>query len=119
MSEERGELLDDFRDLSGWSAVASGQARLRISPDEGPHGPAMRLDFDFAGGGGFVVARKVFARSLPTSWAFRCFVRGAAPANKFEFKLALDYGNGKTRQQIAGRTVVMELQKFCKQQVRC
>lgn len=29
-----------------------------------------------------------FARRLPTSWAFRFLVRGAAPANKFEFKLA-------------------------------
>jgi Rieske Fe-S protein len=38
---------------------------------------------------------------------------------KFEFKLALDYGNGRTRQQVAGRTVVTDLEKFCKQQVRC
>jgi Rieske Fe-S protein len=38
---------------------------------------------------------------------------------KFEFKLALDYGGGKTRQPVAGRTVVKELQQFCKQQVRC
>jgi Rieske Fe-S protein len=38
---------------------------------------------------------------------------------KFEFKLALDYGNGRTRQEVTGRTVVTELQKFCKQQVRC
>jgi len=38
---------------------------------------------------------------------------------KFEFKLALDYGNGKTRQPVSGRTVVKELQQFCKQQVRC
>jgi hypothetical protein len=88
VNEARGELLDDFRDLSGWSAVASGQAQLRISQDEGPHGKALRLDFDFAGGGGFVVARKVFARRLPTSWAFRFFLRGSAPANNFEFKLA-------------------------------
>jgi Rieske Fe-S protein len=38
---------------------------------------------------------------------------------KFEFKLALDYGGDKTRQRVAGRTVVKELQQFCKQQVRC
>jgi len=38
---------------------------------------------------------------------------------KFEFKLALDYGNGRTRLRVAGRTVVTDLQKFCKQQVRC
>jgi Rieske Fe-S protein len=38
---------------------------------------------------------------------------------KFEFKLALDYGAGKVRQPVAGRSVVQELQQFCKQQVRC
>jgi Rieske Fe-S protein len=38
---------------------------------------------------------------------------------KYEFKLAIDYGSGKTRQPVAGRTVVKELQQFCKQQVRC
>jgi len=38
---------------------------------------------------------------------------------KYEFKLAIDYGSNKTRQPVAGRTVVKELQQFCKQQVRC
>ena len=38
---------------------------------------------------------------------------------KFEFKLAIDYGSAKTRQPAAGRTVVRELQQFCKQQVKC
>jgi len=38
---------------------------------------------------------------------------------KYEFKLAIDYGSGKTRQPVAGRTVVKALQQFCKQQVRC
>jgi Rieske Fe-S protein len=38
---------------------------------------------------------------------------------KFEFKLALDYGSSKTRQPVAARTVVKDLQQFCKQQVRC
>ena len=38
---------------------------------------------------------------------------------KFEFKLALDYGNARTRQRVASRTAVMDLRKFCKQQVRC
>ena len=85
---ESGELLDAFVDLSGWSAVASGQAQLAIAQADGPRGKAMRLDFDFHGGGGFVVARKEFRRPMPPSWAFRMQVRGAAPANKLELKLA-------------------------------
>lgn len=38
---------------------------------------------------------------------------------KYGFRLAIDYGSNNTRQQVAARTVVKELQQFCKQQVRC
>jgi hypothetical protein len=83
------ESLDDFRDVSGWSAIASGQARLALASDPGgPGGAALRLDFDFRGGGGFVVARKSFPRAMPRSWALALQLRGAAPANKLEIKLA-------------------------------
>ena len=58
-------VLDQFQDLSGWGAVASGQAELHISQDRGPDGAAMRLDFDFKGGGGFVVARHALRVPLP------------------------------------------------------
>ncbi|MFO7685146.1 MAG: discoidin domain-containing protein [Desulfobacterales bacterium] len=86
------ELLDNFVDLSGWQAIASGLAQLRISPDEGPHGKAMRLDFDFKGGGGFVVARRQLSMTLPESYAFSFGIRGEAPSNIFEFKL-MDAGD--------------------------
>ncbi len=81
------EVLDDFEDPSGWSAVVSGQAQLLISADKGLKGKAMRLDFDFKGGHGFVVARKHFSLSLPERYAFRCNMRGFTPANTFELKL--------------------------------
>jgi arsenite oxidase small subunit len=38
---------------------------------------------------------------------------------KYEFKLAIDYGGNRTRSRVADRSVVQELQQFCKQQVRC
>jgi len=38
---------------------------------------------------------------------------------KYEFKLALDYGDGHVRQRVTGHTVVRELEQFCRQQVRC
>jgi hypothetical protein len=79
--------LDAFTDLSDWMAVTSGQAKLAITSEPGPHGQAMRLDFDFGSGGGFVVARKPCAFTLPETFAIHFAVRGAAPANKFEFKL--------------------------------
>jgi Rieske Fe-S protein len=39
--------------------------------------------------------------------------------DKYGFKLAIDYGSGHTRKPVSGRTVVRELQQFCRQQVRC
>ena len=82
------EVLDDFEDLSGWMPVASGLAELRISPERGPAGAVMRLDFDFKGGGGFVVARKPIARPMPESYAISFAIRGTAPPNRLELKLA-------------------------------
>ena len=81
-------VLDTFEDLSGWVPFVSGDATLSISSDQGPRGRAMRLDFDFHGGGGFVVARKILPLELPESYFFSFNIRGAAPANNFEFKLA-------------------------------
>ncbi len=81
------QILDDFADLSGWSAIASGQARLQLSSGRGRSGAAMRLDFDFRGGGGFVVARKPFDLTLPESYCFSFGIRGQGPSNILEFKL--------------------------------
>src|SRR5215475_4321232 len=83
-----GEVLDEFGDESPWIAIASGQARLTLSREPSPHGRALRLDFDFVGGGGFVVARRPLARAMPESWALALRVRGEAPANRLELKLA-------------------------------
>jgi hypothetical protein len=83
----RAEVLDDFEDLSGWMPVASGLAELTISREHGRHGAAMRLDFDFKGGGGFVVARKPLSRPMPESYALSFAIRGAAPVNRLELKL--------------------------------
>lgn len=80
-------ILDGFEDLCGWTAIAPGQARLAISPGQGRRGAAMRLDFDFHGGGGFVVARKAFDLSLPESYRFSLGIRGQGPSNSLEFKL--------------------------------
>jgi hypothetical protein len=85
----RSERLDDFEDLSGWLPVASGLAVLEITPERrGDETNAMRLSFDFKGGGGFVVARKAFARPMPEAFALSFRLRGAAPKNRLELKLS-------------------------------
>ena len=38
---------------------------------------------------------------------------------KFEFKLALEYGENRAHQAVSGNTVVSELKNYCKQQVQC
>ncbi len=98
----QSEVLDSFEEIASWKAIASGQARLDISQDRGPHGNALRLDFDFHGGGGFVVARKLFALTLPESYFFRFYIRGIAPSNIFEFKLvdALNQNVWRYRQDV-------------------
>lgn len=80
--------LDDFTDISGWFPVASGLAKLTLASDAGPRGRALRLDFDFGDGGGFVVARKQLAVSLPETWALCFALRGHGRQNHFELKLS-------------------------------
>jgi hypothetical protein len=81
------QLLDSFEDLSGWTAIASGQAWSAISSSQGRVGSALRMEFDFHGGGGFVVARRPFVARLPESCVFSFAICGHGPDNIFEFKL--------------------------------
>ncbi len=83
----KNDILDTFEDLSDWTAIASGQAQLTLTPDHGHHTGAMHLEFDFKGGGGFVVARRPFTQPLPENYVFRFDIRGHGPTNIFEFKL--------------------------------
>ena len=80
-------MLDDFEKLEGWSAVTSPTARLEIAQDAGRTGRAMRLDFDFQDGAGFVIARKAFPLRLPDNFAFHFLMRGDAPPGDTELKL--------------------------------
>lgn len=84
----QAESLDDFHDLGPWTAVGSGLAALTIRPDRGARGAAMRLDFDFKGGGGFVIARRALSRVLPERYVIRFDIHGNAPANRIELKLS-------------------------------
>ncbi len=106
------KLLDDFEDLSGWTAVTSGQAQLGISQDKGLRGNAMRLDFDFRGGGGFVVARKLFHIDTPETCTFTLRIRGLAPANAFEFKLVDETNENVWRYRVEAFHFPEEWQPF-------
>ena len=49
--------------------------------------PALRMDFDFKGGGGFVVARRAFSRAMPEEYAVHFRLRGRGAVNNLELKL--------------------------------
>ena len=83
----RAALLDDFENLSGWSTSASEGVSVELAQDDGYRGMAMRLDFDFKGNAGYVVARKKIALPLPDDYAFSFYIRGDAPENNLELKL--------------------------------
>jgi hypothetical protein len=78
-----------FKDPASWQVIASGQAEGHLTSAEGPDGkPALRLDYDFHGSGGFVVARKEGKFVLPKTFEIGFFMRGEGLPNNFEFKIA-------------------------------
>ena len=80
---------DFFTDPAAWEVFASGQAEGKLTVAKGPTGePGLQLDYDFHGGGGFVVARKQVSFVLPETFEIQFALRGEGPPNHFEFKIA-------------------------------
>jgi hypothetical protein len=76
-------LLDDFSNVELWQAQASDGVQSRASAADG----GLRLDFDFAGRGGYAFVRRSLPLDLPDNYEISFYVRADAPANHFEFKL--------------------------------
>ncbi len=74
-------------DAAAWKAVPADGVDLKLSSDAGARGRALRLDFDFRGGGGYAVAHRAVSLDLPANWRFTFRVRGACRPNNLEFKL--------------------------------
>ncbi len=72
---------------SGWQAVVSGNAQLELTSPVAGALHALRMDFDFKGGQGFVVARQAYRRPLPEDFVVTFRLRGAGPVNHLELKL--------------------------------
>jgi hypothetical protein len=73
--------------LSSWQPTVSGNATLDLSVVPAGKASALRFDFDFKGGKGFVVARRAWARSMPSEYALHLRLRGHGPVNHIEIKL--------------------------------
>ena len=82
-------VLDDFADLSPWSADASADVSSTISAVAGPDGAsAMRLTYDFNGRSGYAFAARAIPLTVPENYEIRFRVRGQGPSNTFEVKFA-------------------------------
>jgi hypothetical protein len=73
-------------DASAWHPFASGEAELKLSSASG-RVPALQMDFDFKGGGGFAVARRVVKRTMPEDYMLSLRLRGRGAVNDLELKL--------------------------------
>ena len=80
-------MVDDFESIREWKPVPSDGVTLNLSQDNGVHGKAIRLDFDFHGHGGYAVIHRDVKVALPANYEFSFSIRGPAPVNNLEFKL--------------------------------
>src|SRR5260221_3470885 len=88
--------------LSEWQTSASGNAVLALLMRCMGRVPALQMDFDFKGGGGFVVARRVLRRAMPDEYAVQFRLRGSGAVNDLELKLVDDSGQNVWRYKKEG-----------------
>ncbi len=72
---------------SEWQPIVSGNAQLKLSSAFAGRVPALQMDFDFKGDGGFVVARRALKQNMPEEFAVKFRLRGHGAVNHLELKL--------------------------------
>lgn len=82
-----------FKDPAQWQVFASGESEGVLTGIVKPDGSeGLRLNYDFHGGGGFIVIRREVRFTLPGTFEIGFSLRGEGQSNHFEFKVA-DPGN--------------------------
>jgi hypothetical protein len=71
-----------------WLPTVSGDAGLTLSAVPAGKTSALRMDFKFQAGGGFVVAKRLMQRDMPEEYAVRYRLRGRGAPIQLELKLA-------------------------------
>ncbi|HSJ14647.1 MAG TPA: discoidin domain-containing protein [Longimicrobiales bacterium] len=80
-------ILDGFDQPALWTAAPASGVALALSGDSGRVGRALRVDFDFQGGGGWAALRRELPLTLPENYELSFWLKGDAPENTLEFKL--------------------------------
>ena len=79
--------LDLLGPVSDWVASASEQVRSELRAVQGPDGPGLCLDFDFAGVAGFATAHRALGLVLAPDFDLRLQLRGQSAGHEFQVKL--------------------------------
>jgi hypothetical protein len=86
-------VLDAMDDAAHWEAAPASGVRMSLAQDAGVDGGmALRIDFDFGGGGGWAALRRALPVELPENYELSFWIRGEAPENTLELKLIDDTG---------------------------
>lgn len=97
--EGAARIVDGFEDAASWHPFAATGVGLNVTAEPGRDGNALRIDYDFTHGSGFVILQKAVGLTLPdvstgATYEFTFDVRGDGPANDLEFKLLDTRGDG-------------------------
>lgn len=82
------QVLDTFESATGWTAMPASGVEMKLSTEPGPHGRALRVDFEFKKGGGYAVLHRAMDLALPENYRIEFQLRGETAPQNLEFKLA-------------------------------
>ena len=85
-------LVDDYESSAAWTALPASGVEMRLAAEPGPYGNALRVDFDFKGGGGYAVLHREVSLDLPENYRFEFRIRGSTEPQALEFKLLDESG---------------------------
>ena len=71
VSQDSTLIIDTFESITAWESRPSDGVSVRLSQESGVRGRALRVDFDFHGGGGYAVIRREVDLTLPPNYEFR------------------------------------------------
>jgi hypothetical protein len=98
--------------LTEWQPTASGNAEIVLTSATSRDGPSLRMDFDFKGGKGFVVARRAVARAMPEEYAVQFRLRGHGAVNNLEIKLIDPSGQNVWRHVLKDQKLPQRWKRF-------
>lgn len=80
-------MLEDFEQPANWQVITADGVVASLETVPGKEGNALRLNYDFTKGSGYVVIRRPTPIDLPSNYRIGFQVRGSGPDNNLEFKL--------------------------------